>query len=89
MPTVFIPTMLLEITGVIKDIQINGSRIKDIIDDLENVFPGIRSRLVSDRKLKEDLAVAIDGQTCRLGLMEPVPDTAKEIHYIAAIAGGL
>ena len=60
MPTVFIPTMLLEITGGIKDIQINGSRIKDIIDDLENVFPGIRSRLVSDRKLKEDLAVAID-----------------------------
>ncbi|MFL2645514.1 MAG: molybdopterin synthase sulfur carrier subunit [Dehalococcoidia bacterium] len=89
MPTVFIPTMLLEITGGIKDIQINGSRIKDIIDDLENVFPGIRSRLVSDRKLKEDLAVAIDGQTCRLGLMEPVPDTAKEIHFIAAIAGGL
>lgn len=89
MPTVFIPTMLLEITGGIKDIQINGSRIKDVIDDLENVFPGIRSRLVSDRKLKEDLAVAIDGQTCRLGLMEPVPDTAKEIHFIAAIAGGL
>tara|TARA_B100001559_G_scaffold152518_1_gene128149 strand:+ start:9588 stop:9857 length:270 start_codon:yes stop_codon:yes gene_type:complete len=89
MPTVFIPTMLLEMTGGIKDIQINGSRIKDIIDDLENVFPGIRSRLVSDRKLKEDLAVAIDGQTCRLGLMEPVPDTAKEIHFIAAIAGGL
>ncbi len=89
MPTVFIPTMLLEITGGIKDIQVNGSRVKDIIDHLENVFPGIRSRLVSDRKLKGDLAVAIDGETCRLGLMEPVPDTAKEIHFIAAIAGGL
>ena len=89
MPTVFIPTMLLEMTGGIRDIQASGSRVKDIIDHLEKHFPGIRSRLVYDRKLKEDLAVAIDGQTCRLGLMEPVPDTAKEIHFIAAIAGGL
>ena len=42
-----------------------------------------------DRKLKDDLAVAIDGETCRLGLMEPVPETAQEIHFIAAIAGGI
>jgi len=89
MAIVFIPTMFLGLTNGESQIEITGSRVSDIVDTLDSKFPGIRARITQDRKLKDDLAVAIDGETCRLGLMEPVPETAQEIHFIAAIAGGI
>lgn len=88
MPIVFIPTMFLELTGGENQVEIAGNDIKSIINELEVRFPGIEDRLVNNRRLKPDLAVAIDGETCRLGLMEPVPGSAQEIHFIASIAGG-
>ena len=90
MAIVFIPTMFLDLTNGESQIEITGrSRVSDIVDALDSEFPGIRARITQDRKLKDDLAVAIDGETCRLGLMETVPETAQEIHFIAAIAGGI
>tara|TARA_A100001037_G_C15152355_1_gene640282 strand:+ start:8591 stop:8863 length:273 start_codon:yes stop_codon:yes gene_type:complete len=89
MAIVYIPTMFLDLTDGEQQIEAVGNYVRDVVDNLEMSFPGIKSRLVHNRKLKEDLAVAIDGETCRLGLMEPIPSTAKEIHFIAAIAGGI
>ena len=42
---------------------------------------------LGDIRIQEGLAIAVDGSTSHLGLIEPVSDTT-EVHFIPAIGGG-
>ena len=88
MPTVFIPTMLQSITGGLKQVEIPGETVADLIDNLEAAHPGIKPRLVDDGALRSNLAVAVDGEVSVMGLLEDVPEGA-EVHFIPAISGGV
>lgn len=84
---VFIPTMLLPLTGGVKQTECQGRNVRQIIDDLEAQFPGIKGRLLEDDDIRPNLAVAIDGDVARMGMLERV-GTGSEIHFVPAIAGG-
>ena len=88
MPTVFIPTMLQELTGGLKQVEVPGKTVADLIDNLEAKFPGIKSRLTDGGTLRSNLAVAVDGEVGVMGLLEDVPEGA-EVHFIPAISGGI
>jgi hypothetical protein len=80
--------MLRELTGGRSTVEAAGATIREVIDDLERQWPGIRDRLTDGGRLRPNLAVAIDGEVSPLGLREAV-ERASEVHFVAAIKGGL
>lgn len=87
MATVFIPTMLQKVTGGVKQVDCQGRNVRQIIEGLEELYPGIRDRLVEDGEIRANLAVAIDGDVARMGLLERVGESS-EVHFVPAIGGG-
>ena len=87
MATVFIPTMLQKMTGGIKQVDLEAKNVRQIIEELERLYPGIKDRLVEDGAIRSNLAVAIDGEITRMGLLEKVGENS-EVHFVPAIGGG-
>ena len=87
MPTVFIPPALRSLTGGSAQVEVSGSNVRRLIDDLERRYPGIRDRLCEGAALRSGLAVAIDGNISSLGLIQKVPEKC-EVHFLTALGGG-
>lgn len=88
MPTVFVPTMLQSVTGGVKQVDVEARNVRQLVDRLDEIYPGIKDRLVEDGQIRSNLAVAIDGEVARLGMMERCGD-AREVHFVPAIGGGV
>jgi hypothetical protein len=79
--------MLRELAAGRSEIEVPGATVREVVENLEQVVPGIAARLTDGGALRPNLAVAIDGEICTLGLLETVrPDS--EIHFVHAISGG-
>jgi molybdopterin synthase sulfur carrier subunit len=87
MATVFIPTMLQKLTGGVKQVRVEAATVRQVIDRLEELYPGIKPRLVENGRLRPNLAVSVDGEVARLGLLEKVGEDS-EVHFVPAIGGG-
>lgn len=87
MATVFIPTMLQSLTEGSKQVEIDARSVRQVIERLEELYPGIKARLVEDGALRPNLAVAIDGDVAVMGLLEKVGENS-EVHFVPAIGGG-
>ncbi|PKB81308.1 MAG: hypothetical protein BZY88_06840 [SAR202 cluster bacterium Io17-Chloro-G9] len=87
MPIVFIPNMLLPLSDGVKQVNVDAANLRQVIDGLDLIYPGIKSRLVEDGQIRSNLAVAIDGEVARLGLLEKVGEDS-EVHFVPAIGGG-
>jgi molybdopterin synthase sulfur carrier subunit len=61
--------------------------VRQVIDNLEQAWPGVRDRLLDAGKLRPNISVAVDGEVMPMGLIEAVGPTS-EVHFIAAIKGG-
>jgi molybdopterin synthase sulfur carrier subunit len=87
MALVWIPPLLRDVTGHEETVTVPGANVGQIIAALEDLFPGVRDRLCTREGLRSSLAVVIDGQVARLGLLEAVGSNS-EVHFLPAIAGG-
>ena len=88
MAIVFIPSLMRDLTGGADKVTVEGATLRQVINALEAAHPGMKERLMdTEGRIQEGLAVAIDGETTHLGLIEPVKETS-EIHFIPAIGGG-
>ena len=85
--TVFVPTMLQTMTDGVKQIDMEADNVRQVIDRLETLYPGIKDRLIESGQIRSNLAVAIDGEVARMGLLEKIGE-AREIHFVPAIGGG-
>ena len=61
--------------------------MRQIIDNLDSMFPGFKNRLVEDGRVKPNISVAIDGEITPLGMIEKVTEDS-EVHFLPAISGG-
>jgi molybdopterin synthase sulfur carrier subunit len=87
MAKVFIPPQMRKLCHGSESTEIAGASVRELIDGLEQRFPGIRAQLIEGAELRSSLAVAVDGEIATGGLLEPVgPDS--EVHFVPAIAGG-
>ena len=87
MARVWIPPLVRDLTGGRETADVPGATVGQVIEALEQQFPGVRGRLCPNGVLRPGLAVIVDGQVGRLGLLEAVgPDS--EVHFLPAIAGG-
>ena len=65
----------------------DAANLRQVIEKLEQSFPGIKDKLVEDNRIRPNLAVAVNGEVARMGLLEKVTETS-EIHFVPAIGGG-
>ncbi len=87
MVKVFVPTMLQSATGGVKQVDVEARNVRQVIEKLDEMFPGIAGRLTEDGEIRSNLAVDVDGEVARMGLMQRVSETS-EIHFVPAIGGG-
>lgn len=88
MATVFIPSLLEGLTGGARTVEVSGRNLRQVINALDERFPGMKERLLDeDGALIPEILAAIDGETNHLGLLQPVTDTT-EIQFVPAIGGG-
>lgn len=87
MPVVYIPTLMRDLTGGAEKVTVEGSTLRQVVNDLESRYPGARSRLCKEDRIRPDVAVAVDGEITRQGMLQAVrPDS--EVHFVPAVSGG-
>jgi molybdopterin synthase sulfur carrier subunit len=87
MPTVWIPPLLRELTGGQVTVSVPGATVRQVIDAMEEAYPGMRTRLCEGDRLRPSLSVVVDGAVSRRGLGHPL-DEASEVHFVPVVSGG-
>jgi molybdopterin synthase sulfur carrier subunit len=87
MATVFIPSLMQGLTGGLQTVEIEGSTVRQIVENLEKAHPGMKERLVEAGRIKPNISVAVDGEITPLGMLEKVGESS-EVHFLPAIGGG-
>ena len=90
MPEVWIPTRMQQLTDGQQKVQVAGATVRQVVNNLEKSYPGIKARLVDpeEDELFPGVAVIVDGEASLLGMMEAVNE-ASEVHLLPAIGGGV
>ena len=87
MPIVWIPPLLRELTGGREKVTAPGATVRQVIEHLEETYPGLKARLCEEDRLRPTLAVVVDGKVSQQGLRQPLTETS-EVHFVPAIRGG-
>jgi molybdopterin converting factor small subunit len=87
--TVRIPPTLRAETGGERQVSAAGSTVRELLDNLMERFPGLRSQLVEDDEIAPFVNVYVEGEDVRTleGLETPVREGATVI-LLPAMAGG-
>ena len=75
------------LTGGRSSVMAEGASVRQVIDALEQAYPGLRDRLIEGDHLRNNISVAVDGEISPVGLLEAV-GPGSEVHFVAAIKGG-
>lgn len=87
MAKVFVPPNLRRFTEGQAIVEVPGATVRQLVDALEGLHPGIAARLLEGDRLKPGLAVVVDSRMSSLGLRESVgPDS--EVQFLPSISGG-
>ncbi len=88
--TVRIPTPLQKLTKNRAEVEANGKNVKELIDDLERTFPGIKDRLCDEKgTLRKFINIYVNEEDVRFLQQDKTPlKDGDEVSIIPAIAGG-
>ena len=87
MATVFIPSLMQKLSDGNHRVEVEGSNVRQIVDNLDAQYPGFKERLVDDGRIKGNISVAIDGEITPLGVLGKVGENS-EVHFLPALGGG-
>jgi molybdopterin synthase sulfur carrier subunit len=87
MATIYIPATLQSLSGGATQVTVEATSVRQVVAQLEKLFPGMEEALVEDGDLKPYIVVSVDGDFSVRGLMERV-DVDSEVHFIPALGGG-
>ena len=87
MATVFIPSLMQKLSDGSHRVEVEGSNIRQIVDNLDAQYPGFKERLIDDGRIKGNISVAIDGEITPLGILGKVGENS-EVHFLPALGGG-
>lgn len=90
MPSVLIPTPLRKLTNELESVTAAGANIGEVIDNLEQAFPGLKDRVCDDAgNVRRFVNIFVNGEDIRfLSDKETPVKEADEISIVPAIAGG-
>jgi molybdopterin synthase sulfur carrier subunit len=85
-----IPTPLQKLTQNQTEVKVEGSSIRELIENLERDFPGIKARLYDeDGKLRRFINIYVNEEDIRFLKQDATPlKDGDEVSIIPAIAGG-
>lgn len=88
--SVKIPTPLRRVTGGESKVSGAGTNVRELIEDLERQFPGMRERLCDETgALRRFVNVFVGDEDIRfLDGIETTLDEGAEVSIIPAVAGG-
>ena len=85
-----IPLPLRGLTGDMSEVEATGSTIREVIDDLEASYPGVRERLFrGDEELSRFVSIFVGGRDIRL--LEELETAVREgdvVTILPLAAGG-
>ncbi len=87
MPTVFVPPLMRTLTNGAEQVEVPGTTVRQVLDALDVLYPGVKARLCRGDELLPGMAVAVDGNLSSRGLRQKV-QPASEVHFLPAIGGG-
>lgn len=89
MPTIKIPTPLRVYTGNQAQVEVQGSTIGAVLDDLTTKYPELRPHLFNDKELRNFVNIFVGEEDIRFlnGLDTEVEET-DSLRIIPSIAGG-
>jgi sulfur-carrier protein len=87
MPTVVIPSLLRKFTEGLERVEVQGSTIRELVQNLGQRFPGIDKQLLEDGDIRPSIAVSIDGEVATGGVLDAVSEHSV-VHFIPALSGG-
>lgn len=87
--TVIIPTILRPLTNQQKRITITGSKVSEVIDQMEQQYPGIKAKLVSGDAAHRFINIYVNDNDIRFhnGLSTSLQD-GDILTILPAVAGG-
>ena len=87
--TVRIPTPLRTLTGGKDEVAASGKTLRDLIEDLEKNYPGLKDRLCDEKGIRRFVNVYQNEEDVRFldGLDTAIKD-GDAISVVPAIAGG-
>ena len=90
MPSVRIPTPLRRLTGEKDEVNIDASNVGELIEELENQFPGIKERLCDEKgDVRRFINLYVNNEDIRfLDGVSTGLNTDDVVSIIPAIAGG-
>ncbi len=87
--TVRVPTPLRTLTQGKDEVEAKGSNVREIIDDLERNYPGLKERLCDDKGVRRFVNIYQNEEDIRF--LESLDTKVKDgdsISIVPAIAGG-
>lgn len=90
MATVRIPSPLRRYTNGQSKVEGKGANISELIENLESLYPGVKTRLCEDNgQIKRYVNVFVNGEEIRTLQGSETPLTDKdEVSIVPAMAGG-
>jgi molybdopterin converting factor small subunit len=84
---VFIPSLLRSLTGGQAQVEVAAGSVRELLDALDQRYPGMHERLCEDDRLRPTFSVAIDGQVSSRRLNQKL-EPGSEVHFLPVISGG-
>ena len=84
----FIPSLMQNLTDGLHTVDVEGSTVRQVVENLTKAYPGFKERLVDNNRIKSNISVAVDGEVTPMGMLEKVGENS-EVHFLPAIGGGL
>jgi molybdopterin converting factor small subunit len=87
MAVVWVPALMRELTGGEEKVDVAGESMREVINNLDEKFPGFKDRVLDGNRLRPTLSVALDGIVISKSLLEPVK-MDSEVSFLPNISGG-
>ena len=87
MAEVWMSTRMQRFSGGREKVQVLGATVRQIVNNLDQEYPGMKDVLCINNEIDPAIAVVIDGETSNLGMLDKVNENS-EVHFIPAMAGG-
>lgn len=88
MAVVAIPALMRNLTDGEDSVTISGDTIREVIDNLDERYPGTRDKLCDGDRIRPGIAIYVNGILIRANLRSQI-DADAELHFLPAISGGV
>ena len=87
MPSIWIPSLMRDLTGGEEVVHAPGRTVRQVIENLDRLYPGLQDRLCDENGLRTNILVVVDGELSHRRLRQALAEDS-EVHFLPAISGG-